>query len=391
MIRKIGFGNFYSFKDYQEIVFTTNKKDSYDYHTSKDGKQITKVLGISGGNGSGKTNIIRVFGFLKHVLTNIDQSNTLKENLLYKTYIGNDGESKFYLEFETDGKEVFFYELILKNQKIASEKLEFRENKRGMRRKYLFERNGRKISLNPNYFKNSKVDYKNIQSNISLLPYLKFQEKYNNPIINDIYNFFFDIYINISESGDFYENEYKALKKYSEDRGIQEQIDSIMKNLDLDINAVNVLRDSNQEGTKYSVDMEHSSWKKEDFNIPFKYESLGTRKLLFLIIHILYSLKNDHVVVIDEFGSSIHPVAMNKLIQFFIDENEKGKSQLIFASHHFSYFNRFDMQQIYLAKKNIEGESSAYRLDQIEGIRHDENFLSKYLTGAYGAYPDITI
>jgi hypothetical protein len=53
--------------------------------------------------------------------------------------------------------------------------------------------------------------------------------------------------------------------------------------------------------------------------------------------------------------------------------------------------NKLDMHQIFLTQKNDDGESLVYRLNDIEGIRTDENFLAKYMTGAYGAFPKIRI
>ena len=49
------------------------------------------------------------------------------------------------------------------------------------------------------------------------------------------------------------------------------------------------------------------------------------------------------------------------------------------------------MHQMYLVEKNNNSESHVYRLNQIKGIRSDDNFLSKYMTGAYGAFPKIRV
>lgn len=53
--------------------------------------------------------------------------------------------------------------------------------------------------------------------------------------------------------------------------------------------------------------------------------------------------------------------------------------------------NKLDMHQIFLIEKNKNGASSTYRLNEIEGIRSDENFLAKYMSGSYGAFPKIRI
>ena len=52
---------------------------------------------------------------------------------------------------------------------------------------------------------------------------------------------------------------------------------------------------------------------------------------------------------------------------------------------------KFDMQQIFMVDKTEDLTSFAYRLDDVEGVRTDENFLAKYMSGAYGAFPDIKV
>jgi hypothetical protein len=49
------------------------------------------------------------------------------------------------------------------------------------------------------------------------------------------------------------------------------------------------------------------------------------------------------------------------------------------------------MHQIFLTEKNNKSESSVVRLNKVKGIRPDENFLSKYMTGVYGAFPKIRV
>lgn len=42
-----------------------------------------------------------------------------------------------------------------------------------------------------------------------------------------------------------------------------------------------------------------------------------------------------------------------------------------------------------LVQKDQDCESSACRLDQVGGIRPDDNFYAKYMAGAYGATPNL--
>lgn len=40
-----------------------------------------------------------------------------------------------------------------------------------------------------------------------------------------------------------------------------------------------------------------------------------------------------------------------------------------------------------LVQKNEDCESTASRMDAVEGIRNDDNYYAKYMAGAYGAVP----
>jgi hypothetical protein len=40
-----------------------------------------------------------------------------------------------------------------------------------------------------------------------------------------------------------------------------------------------------------------------------------------------------------------------------------------------------------LVEKNEACESTAWRMDEVKGIRTDDNFYAKYMAGAYGAVP----
>jgi hypothetical protein len=114
--------------------------------------------------------------------------------------------------------------------------------------------------------------------------------------------------------------------------------------------------------------------------------------LFFALANILNALRYNNVVVVDEIESGLHPEALSKIINYFINENEKGQAQLIFSSHSLDFMRRLDMHQIFLLEKNNNGESEIMSLNKIKGVvRSDGNFLAKYMSGAYGAFPKIRI
>jgi hypothetical protein len=51
--------------------------------------------------------------------------------------------------------------------------------------------------------------------------------------------------------------------------------------------------------------------------------------------------------------------------------------------------NVLHKSQVFLVEKNADCESSAWRMDSIQGIRNDDNFYAKYMAGAYGAVPQL--
>ena len=51
--------------------------------------------------------------------------------------------------------------------------------------------------------------------------------------------------------------------------------------------------------------------------------------------------------------------------------------------------NILHKSQVMLVEKNEYNESTAWRLDSVEGIRSDDNFYAKYMAGAYGAVPQL--
>jgi len=60
---------------------------------------------------------------------------------------------------------------------------------------------------------------------------------------------------------------------------------------------------------------------------------------------------------------------------------------LLFSSHSHLILSKLDKYQIILTEKNKKGESEAWRLDEVAGVRADDNYYAKYMAGAYGAFP----
>jgi AAA15 family ATPase/GTPase len=378
MIRKVRFNNFYSFKDEQEINFLANKKNSYSYANIKSKENITKIAAFIGGNASGKTNIMRLFSFLSYFVCMSSKDDTTPLNsIVFKTFYNNKSPSNFYIEYEDDNK-IYFYELRIQNNVVLKEELKCKEIAKNAKRRKLFLREKDNLTyLNKLYFKNfSKKFVMNIRLDVSLIAFLK--SHYNIDVINHVYDYFLKFKTNINERGEISNpaHQIKTLELYLK--------------VDLGLSGFEIKKEINKESFKISVTGLHTI-KEKSYKLDFIYESRGTQSLFFTLANIFTAIKNNAVVVIDEIELGLHPEALNKLVSYIIDENKNKRAQIIFSSHSLRFIKKLDMHQLFLTEKDEHGNSIVYRLNEVKGIRSDENFLAKYMSGAYGGFPNIRV
>ena len=392
MIRSVKFKNFYSFRDEQSISFLAKKKDTYDYYYSKSGDQISKIIGFIGGNASGKTNIMRLFSFLSYfICMSSKEDPTLAMNTGFKTFFGNEDPSSFSLEFELNGS-VFEYQLEIIKNIVNKEKLTIKGLQPAAKKVTIFSRDiGIKFKLNDAYFEGFKLNFiKNIRPDVSFIAFLK--AHYNIKIINDVFNYFDNFRTNINERGELNNgmHQIKILKMYLTDPELKKSVEEFISNFDLGLNSFDIKSKTESIGTTISIEGIHTTGT-EIKRLDFNYESRGTQSLFFTLANIFSALKHNNVVIIDEIEMGLHPEALSKLISYFIDENSNKKAQIIFSSHSLGFMNKFDMHQIFFSEKDKDNISHVYRLNEVKEIRSDENFLAKYMAGAYGAFPQIRV
>ena len=109
--------------------------------------------------------------------------------------------------------------------------------------------------------------------------------------------------------------------------------------------------------------------------------------LLKIILQILVS---GGIAVIDEIDASLHPDMIVALFELFISrKTNPNNAQIIFSTHSHSILNELDKYQIILTEKNSCGSCEVWRLDEMQGIRADDNYYNKYISGSYGAVPNV--
>jgi hypothetical protein len=61
----------------------------------------------------------------------------------------------------------------------------------------------------------------------------------------------------------------------------------------------------------------------------------------------------------------------------------------LFSTNSNVILSKMDKYQIIMVEKNQNSASESWRLDELSGVRADDNYYTKYMAGAYGAVPKI--
>ncbi len=386
MIRKISFENFYSFKDRQEIDFTTTKKKSSDYYEAYDGTLISKVAGFAGSNASGKTNAMRIFGFISYILTVSNKAKGITFTPFKNYSFIKNNTSLVEIEFEND-THLFKIYLEIRNYLVIKEFVSFKSLKKRSRFTTLIDRNEREFNLNPKYFTGvTKKKMSSIQNGVSAVAFIN--TSYDIPILSEIGEYFSLFQINFSECGETIHNITGlelAAETYLKSPEVKTRMEQIIR--DFNIGIEDFLITKNSDG-KYDIKANHIIGT-EKYLLPIDYESRGTRALFYELGRIIFFISEGTVMVSDEIETGLHPEAVNKLIQFIVDELAESKKQFIFSSHSLEFMKKFDAQQIFLVEKE-NNVSEVFRLDEMK-FRSEDNYFAKYQSGVYGAYPKIRI
>ena len=140
----------------------------------------------------------------------------------------------------------------------------------------------------------------------------------------------------------------------------------------------------------------HDGGEDEDFELNLISESQGTRTWLATIGPVIDALIYGRVLLIDELELSLHPRLAFTILQLFKDDlyNQHG-AQLIFTSHSSDLLGKMgsielEPSEVWFTEKSGSGKSELYSLDEFDN-RDDFNDQKRYLSGRYGAIPNIDL
>jgi AAA15 family ATPase/GTPase len=382
----------------------TNEKDNV--HLVNNKVRLLKSAGIYGANGSGKSNFIDAFGYMRaHVAfpENAKEDGISGQDRSFRLNKSNKGNpSYFEVTFFKEDKK-FRYGFEIANGSVVSEWLFCAPNSREAK---LFTREKQEIQVG-----NSFREARGLESNTKATRlFLTVVAELNGELAQLVVDWFGEANVlsGLSGSADFTLHLLSHGKKYqSRVLEILHQFDIQMENFYLKENKEipfpsNVPKEVRayftQQGVRPSVITIRRTYDKgelsgtEEFDL-FVDESDGTKKLFALAGFLVDALEGGDTLFVDELESKLHPLITRKIIEIFNSKKtNKKNAQLIFTTHDTNLLRSKCLRrdQIWFTEKDRYGCSYLYSLAEYkEKPRKDASFEKDYINGRYGAIPFI--
>ena len=357
--------------------------------------RVSLIGAIIGPNAAGKTNVIKALAFIRYLITQPPSDDSLP----FEAFADKHQQAtEFSVEFGVDDR-YFIYDFKLNAEQILSESI--REKSLSAQRKtskVLFRREwdaAQNVYLvNSKEFKLPSGVY--VRKGSSVIASLELAGD-SEHIATKIFNYWEDSVIaNVGEDGSRDDAHYHI------DEMAEEAIEFFYDKENMKIDAMDVLRKLDigfhdferqklQIKDRFHYSIRHRLGKDRKFSIPIEHESSGTKKAILMLMYIIQALKQPGgIAAIDELDAYLHPDIVEVLVKIFMSpETNPNRAQLLFSSHSHQLLAEFDKQQILLVEKNDEGATDVWRLDDVSGVRVDDNYYAKYIAGAYAAKPKI--
>lgn len=86
------------------------------------------------------------------------------------------------------------------------------------------------------------------------------------------------------------------------------------------------------------------------------------------------------MLIFDELDANLHPEVVEAILDLFASKKyNEHNAQIFFSTHDPRIMNRLFKYQIQLVEKNTMGVSHSWRLDEMKGVRVEDNYYTKYM------------
>jgi uncharacterized protein len=394
MLHRYAFSNFQSFRERTEVSWLLDRKVPAGVwsHAAASGERVSKVLAVIGPNASGKTALLKPILFLDWFMRHSFSAPPVAV-LPFQSHMVALGEpSEFEVEADVDGQ-LMRYTLRCTPERVLHEALYARHE----RMRYVFVRDWNEATqsydIKQQDFGFVASEARKVRPNASLIATAA---QYGVPLAQRLVSS--QVLSNIHQFGRMVNDSdqlVRAAAYFAEQELQRQQLVRLLSAWDLGLSDVQLreLETLLPDGSKSKVWVPfgiHQTATAASFELPFMMESTGTQGALVLLSRLLPVLQSGGLAVIDEFESDLHPHMLEPILDLFANPatNPHG-GQLLFTCHAMEVLNILHKSQVMLVGKDEHNESSAWRLDSVEGIRSDDNLYAKYMAGAYGAVPQL--
>lgn len=404
MIHKLVLSNFYSFRDRITIDLTVpdtvpEALDRLVSPSEGSGRRYPRVVGLYGPNASGKSTVLKAISFLSFF---IDSSFSIPPNLPIPVHrFGAEGQQTLPvdLELEFDApldledkrpdalRCSYFYKLSLNGGEGQPVYVEYEALAHlplnSVRRVKLYERDKDGLKSSARAFglqgimKSLKRVLRPNASVISTLAQLGHDKS------ESLQKFASDISVNIFTQM-LGSHEGTIAERYLADEKLLTGFNDYISRLDLGIAHVLINKAPNDRSFP-DIQYYHRGMKKP---LHITNESQGTRQFFRIFPVIFDALSSGGIAVLDELDSSIHTLLLPEIIRWFWDQERNPRNaQLWFTCQNPYLLQELAKEEVLFTEKDDTGRTVAYSLAAIKFVRRDDNYMRKYLGGAYGALP----
>ena len=409
MLYRLEFENFHCFRESQVLDLTVPQTVPHE----DDGRlapifygsdiRVPRVAAVFGANGSGKSTVLRA---LTHVLWFITESHSrsgfpdipqpFNDPISHNesTRIAFEMGDIMTLDMRTVENAIrdissvphgiYRYEVVFRPdsagaRKVFYEALKQKEAGRG-KWKRLFDRNAQGQvagSANFNLSGYARIIDK-IPKDASLIPILaSFEHEPSQVILNWAKNGIFTNMI----LGKFEFDDKTIAKVLANDARLLEALNTEIQKIDTGVQNITI-----RQGIGGPVLLfEHEGLHLE---MPWLLESTGTQSFIRIFPFLYRPILNAGLAVIDELDSAIHPAILSEIMNWYYNAPHDN-AQLWLTCQNPSLLDELSKEEIVLCEKNTDGSSEVYSLADVAAVRRNDNFYKKYLSGNYGAIPNI--
>lgn len=391
MLHSYAFSNFQSFRERVEVDLTISRKVALtDWMTdAPTGERLSKLMAVVGPNGSGKTALLKPMAFISFFIAHSFQSPPDAGIPIapHAAAINEPSELECMVDF--DGK-LWRYVLRCTPERVLHEALYQKRERFG----YVFIRDWDVVSnayvVKQQDFGLAPQEARKVRPNVSLISWAaQFGVPLATRMMASYVNSNVNVFGRVHMGNQVVQNAAQHFATHDKQRKRMEQLLSAW---DLGLSGVDLVEvtvnNPQEPSQKVWVPFGKHRNKTTDFQLPFTLESSGTQGAFVLLSRLLQTLEMGGLAVIDEFENDLHPHMLEPILDLFANPSTNPhQAQLLFTCHAIEVLNLVHKSQVMLVQKDEDCESTASRMDAVEGIRNDDNFYAKYMAGAYGAVP----